>query len=150
MVCLAACFVVAAAAAPSAIVPGKGIRDAKLGMTQVQVRHMLGKPVTVVRGRNDFGPFTTLRFRGYSATFQPTTRLSFISTTSPRERTGRGVGVGSSFERLQRSHPSVTCDATAPATGSCWLGVWKPGRRVTVFSFDKGLIVRVGVGTVLD
>jgi len=119
-------------------------------MTQAQVRRELGKPVTVVRGRNDFGRFTTLRFNGYTTTFQPTSRLSFISTTSPRERTGRGIGVGATFARLQRAHPRVTCDATAPATGSCWLGVWKPGRRVTVFSFDKGLVDRVGVGTVLD
>lgn len=147
-ICLAAATV--AGAASAAIVPGRGIQGVNLGMTQAQVRRALGKPVSVVHGRNDLGRFTTLRFKGYSATFQPTSRLTYISTTSRRERTGRGVGVGSTYERLRRSHPRVTCDGTAPATGACWLGVWQPGRRITVFSFDKGLVERVSVGTVLD
>lgn len=138
----------AASAAP-AIRIGHGIAGVVLGMSQAAARAKLGKPVIVVHGKNDFGPYTELRYHGYVVDLQGNDRVTSIVTTLVREKTPAGIGVGSSWSQVRAKVPHVRCEGTA-TLGDCHVGRLLPGKTVTDFFIRDGKVSRVVVGVVLD
>ncbi len=138
-----------AAAASPAIVIGRGIAGVVLGMSQASVRAKLGLPVRVVHAKNEFGPYTEFRYRGYVVDFQNNDKVTSIVTTLAREQTPAGIGVGSTWSQVHSKVPGVHCQG-AQALGDCHVGDLLPGRRVTDFFFKAGKVNRVVVGLVLD
>ena len=138
-----------AGAAAAAIVPQRGIGGVSLGMSQLRVRAVLGPPARVVRGSNVFGRYTELRYRGLSVSFQGNAAATGIETTRRGERTGTGVGVGSTEAQVRRGVRGVRC-RTELGLRHCFVGRFLPGRRVTDFRLRRGRVVRVTVALVLD
>jgi hypothetical protein len=145
----AACCLAFAATATSAVVPQRSIGGVALGMSQAQVRSVLGKPTRVKRGRNDFGPFAQFFYRGYQVNFQGNDAVTQVETFLASERTARGVGVGSTRIQLRRAYPAMICEGPL-RTGFCHIGRYLPGKTVTDFFFRNGRVWRVGVGIVID
>lgn len=144
------CFVLALACSASAtILIGHGIAGVRLGMTQAAVRSKLGRPVRVVHAKNEFGPYTEFRYRGYVVDFQNNETVTSVVTTLAREKTPGGIGVGSTWGQVRRKVPHVRCEG-APVLGDCHVGQLLPGKTVTDFFFKNGKVARVLVGYVLD
>lgn len=149
-----ACVALALSAVPAGaaadVVPQRGIAGVDLRMTQAQVREAAGDPRTVVRGSNDFGSFVRWTFSDRVAVlFQGEERVTSVTTTGRRERTSRGVGVGSSERAVRRLVRGARC-RTEYGLRSCTVGRLLPGRRVTSFSIVRGRVSRVDVGFVID
>ena len=102
-----------AAAAPTSdalIRPGKAIGKARLGMSEADVRHALGRPLAVVRKRVGFGReevelqyadgYLFVHLRGPRSAL----RIVRIVTFQRSERTAAGVGVGSRERALLRAY----------------------------------------------
>jgi hypothetical protein len=135
--------------ASSAISVGRGIAGVRLGMRQALVRAKLGAPLRVVVGKNEFGTYTELRYRGYVVDFQNGSTVTSIATTLARERTTGGIGVGSLWSQVLARVKHVRCEGGA-ALGDCHVGDFLPGRTVTDFVVRRSRVVRVVVGYVLD
>lgn len=148
LVALAAALALPATAAGT-IVIGKGIGGVALGMSQAQVRARLGPPARVERGRNDFGPYVVLHYPTLTVRFQAVRGASSVSTTSPRERTPSGVGVGSTRAELRAKVPGIRCQREL-GVDHCWVGRFQPGRVVTDFLLRKDRVSRVTIGVVID
>jgi hypothetical protein len=143
---------------PLALAPGasalvqvdKGIAGARLGNTKAQVRAALGRPASVHNGTNDFGPFTTYRYRGgITVGFQGRTEVTSVSTTGRGDRTARGVGVGSRESTVRRRVRGVRCETVA-GTRSCHTHRFRIGEVITDFLIKHGRVTRVTVGRVID
>ncbi len=145
----AACALALAATAGATIVVNRGIGGVNIGMTQAQVRAKRGKPTKIVHGKNEFGPYTEYRYPGYTIDFQQNDTVTSIVTTSARERTPSGAGVGSTWAQVHAKVPHVQCSGS-PKLGECHVGSLLPGKRVTDFFFALGKVNRVVVGIVLD
>lgn len=143
------CVLALAGSAAATIVIGRGIAGVRLGMSQPAVRAKLGKPAKVVKAKNEFGPYTEFRFRGYVVDFQNNETVTSVATTLAREKTPAGIGVGSTWAQARRKVPHLTCTG-APALGDCHVGQLLPGHRVTDFFFKAGKVARVLVGIVID
>jgi hypothetical protein len=145
--------VVLAAAAPAAafIRPQKGMAGVRLDMTQQEMRDVLGTPMHVKQGANDFGPYTQFIYpHSITVTFQGNRRVTGISTKGRTEKTERGVGVGSPESAVRAKVGHVHCE-TIVHSRTCHVGSFKPGHRVTVFLISKsGRVSTVTVGFVLD
>jgi hypothetical protein len=151
---LALLAILAPLAAPTAasalIQVDKGIAGARLGNTRAEVRAALGRPVSIRNGANDFGPFTTFRYRGgISVNFQGRTEVTSVSTSGRGDRTARGVGVGSRESTVRRRVRGVRCETVA-GIRSCHTNRFRTGQVVTDFLIRRGKVTRVTVGRVLD
>ena len=133
---------VLAGTATPAIVIGRGIGGVVLGMRQAAVRAKLGRPVRVVHAKNEFGPYTEFRYRGYVVDFQSNLNVTAVVTTLARERTPAGVGVGSTWSQVRAKVPHVRCQGIAEL-GDCHVGDFLPGKTVTDFVFRHGKVSRV-------
>ena len=110
---------------------------------------MLGKPLAVIRRRNEFGPFTEYRYPFLLRVFfQGNERATAVETRGRRERTARGVGVGSTGAQVRRLVRGVRCEGGRD--GHCFVGSFRPGRRVTDFFLRGGRVARIVVGVVID
>jgi hypothetical protein len=108
---VAAAVASSASATESTIYPGVGIGKVKLGMTQAQVEHALGRHDFVnerssVNGAGylelgwDFGTWTVGLLRG---------RVVQVTTTLHAQKTVEGIGNGSTMRALLRVYPHVFC-----------------------------------------
>lgn len=135
-----------AAGAEATIALQHGIGGVRLGWTAAQVQAAKGDPVVMRAGRNEFGTFRQLVYRGLTVTMQGGDRVTAVSTRSRAERTNRGVGVGSTRAALRAAHPAVRC----PDSFHCVVGREEPGRTVTAFLTRAGVVRQVTVGYVID
>jgi hypothetical protein len=136
--------------AGAAIVVQKGIAGVRLGMSRAAVRAVLGTPLRVTHGANEFGAYTEYRYpRLLRVTFQGDLTVTAVSTAGRAERTAAGVGVGSPEADVRSSLPRARCE-TAGAFRHCYVGAFRPGARVTDFVLRRGLVARVTVGFVID
>ena len=148
---LSALILLLAPASASAIIQvDRGMAGARIDNTKAEVRAALGKPRRVITGTNPFGEFTEYRYRGQiRVLFQGGKRVSSVSTTGPGDRTRRGVGVGSTEQRVQNRVAGVTCESFG-GFRSCHTGDFSAGSRVTDFQIEDGRVSRVVVGIVID
>jgi hypothetical protein len=151
LVALVVAIVVGTAATASAtIVPQRGMAGVQLGASQANVRATLGKPLRIVRGRNEFGPYTEFRYPfALRILFQGNGGVSSIETRGRKERTAAGVGVGSTESEVRQRVANVRC-STLFGLRHCYVGSFRPGRRVTDFMLRNGRVTRIVVGFVLD
>lgn len=142
--------VVAASPATATIEPQRSIAGISVGMTGAQVRQVLGAPLATVRGSNDFGPYTQLRYPfRVVVTLQGRTRVTSVSTSGVRERTANGIGVGSTRAQVLARVRGARCESSF-GIARCYVGSFEPGTRVTDFLLEAGRVTRVTVGTVID
>jgi hypothetical protein len=138
-----------ASTAAATIVPQKGIAGVRIGMTKGKVRSVLGKPLSVKRGSNDFGRYTIFRYGRLQVLFQGNAAVTSVSTTRRSERTLSGVGVGSTEAQVEATVKGVKC-RTDSGFRHCYVGRFGAGQRVTDFSIKRGKVTRVDVGVVID
>jgi hypothetical protein len=147
----AAAVLALAGSAGGVIVPQKGMAGVRLGWTKDQVRSALGDPLRIVRGTNDFGPYTIFRYPyRVQVVFQGDVSATSVTTTGRHERTVSGAGVGSSESQLRALVPAVRCRTEGGVFRHCFYGRFEAGRRVTDFQIRDGLVRRVVVGFVID
>lgn len=150
--CLAVLSALIAAGPAAAVIrPQKGMAGARLGMTQTQMRDALGQPMRTKQDMNDFGPYTQFFYpHAITVTFQGNRRITGISTHGRREKTERGVGVGSREADVLAKVGHVRCETIAKSR-MCHVGRFEPGKRVTVFLISKkGRVATVTVSFVVD
>ncbi|HEY1596370.1 MAG TPA: hypothetical protein VGF74_13315 [Thermoleophilaceae bacterium] len=146
-----AVMLLAAAPAGAVIRPQKGMAGVRLGMSQTQMRDVLGEPSMAKQGDNDFGPFTQFIYpHSITVTFQGNRHVTGISTRGRTEKTERGVGVGSTEAAVKAKVGHVRCE-TISGKPTCHVGSFAAGHRVTVFLISKtGNVSTITVGFVLD
>lgn len=142
------------AAAGATIVPQKGMKGVRLGMTVEQVRDELGAPSRSAVVRHEIiGKVRELRYGLTVMTFGGTNdnaELNAISTTSTTERLANGIGVGSTRAAVARKVKGVRCEVVS-GFDHCSIGAFRAGRTVTDFHISKkGRVKRIVVGIVID
>jgi hypothetical protein len=152
--CGAALCLLAPAPAPAAIVPQQSIRGVALGMDVAAVRAELGSPDRFRFVRHEIlGRVREWRYGLTRVTFNSTrldAQVIAVETRSRKERTARGVGVGSRRETVRRRVPGVRC-LVEFSYDHCFVGAWRPGQVVTDFAIDRrGRVSRVVLGRVID
>jgi hypothetical protein len=150
--CLAVLSALATAVPAAAVIrPQKGMAGARLGMTQTQMRGVLGQPTRTKQGMTDSGPYTQFFYpHAITVTFQGNRRITGISTHGRTEKTERGVGVGSRETDVQAKVGHVHCETIGHAR-TCHVGRFEAGRRVTVFLISKkGRVATITVSFVVD
>ena len=149
-----AVLIVVPAASEATIVPQRSIKGVKLGDSLSDVRGRLGKPDAVIFNRNPIiGRVRTykygLTYVGFNGAGADAT-VDAISTASRKERTSKGVGVGSPRAQVASRVPGVKC-AVEFGVDHCYVGTFRAGTRVTDFRIGStGRVARVVVGFVLD
>src|SRR5918997_1742610 len=121
--------------APSALAViqlDRGIAGARIDNTKTEVRAALGKPRGVTKRDGEFGPTTEYRYGGGIRVLFLRNRVTLVGTTGPGDRTNRGVGVGSTEQRVLNRVPGVDCE-TFDTTRICSRGAEEPGERGTFF-----------------
>ena len=149
---LIAAFAVAAAAGPAwgAIVPNRSIAGVALGMSQAKVRGLLGPPQRIIRRPSEITVTDTeFRYPRLIVVFADGGGASFVQTTRTRERTRRGIGVGSTEAAVVGGVGDVAC-ATEAGRRSCHTRDFLPGVALTRFDIRSGVVWRVSVGIVVD
>jgi len=144
----------AGSAAAGSLVPQGSIRGLKVGMTYSQVRTKLGKPSTNrLTTHPILGPTRTLTYGQLTVTVDGRAGTSLVSammTVSRYDRTGAGLGVGSTEAQLRAGLKGLRCE-TDLGYRTCRLGILRPGRLVTDFSISGGgKVKRITLGRVVD
>ena len=128
----------------------RGIAGARIGNSKAEVRAALGTPRQVIRRNTDFGRSTTFTYRGaLRVTFLAGAGVTLASTKGPGDRTGKGVGVGSTEQDVLDDVPGVTCRSVEGAR-LCQRGAQDVGERGTVFFIKGGVVTRVDVVVLID
>ncbi|MGE4425988.1 MAG: hypothetical protein AB7G37_06015 [Solirubrobacteraceae bacterium] len=151
-----AVILLAPGVASAAIVPGSSIAGVRIDATDATVRDRLGtprrisRPVSEIHGQR----ITIYRYAGLTVTFGPgpaaERRVTSLSTTSRRQRTSKGVRVGSRRSLLRRAYPNLTCEPVGRRS-VCWRGRAEPGRKVTTFFLStRNRVTRIDVGRIID
>lgn len=149
-VCAAlAAGIVPAAVAHAEIVSQKSIAGVELGASQIEVREAVGNPDRLVDGENSFGPYTELRYPKMSVFFQDDADATVaVRTTDPKEKTAKGVGVGSSASAVKKKVRGAKCKLRG-RRGTCTVGRSRRGRPRTIFTVRRGKVTAVELEQVL-
>ncbi len=147
VVCLAA--LVGTEAAQAKIVLQSSISGIKLGMTRAEVRDRV-EPSKIVRGRNEFGPYTIFQYFRLRVTFQGNDGATAVSTTRWNQETPAGIHVRSTESQLRAAYPGARCRTEFGNFRHCWIGRFEAGRRVTDFRISAGRIRSILIGFVID
>jgi hypothetical protein len=141
----------AGATADDRLVPQQGIAGVRLGMTQAQVRAIVGAPRRAERGATEIAPYLTWHYRTYTVTFVGGrgARVTGMETRSRAERTATGVGVGSTRREVVAGIRGARC-LREFGYDHCYVGRWVPGGRITDLALRNGRVTRVYVGFVID
>jgi hypothetical protein len=147
-------LLLAVPAAQARIVVQQSIKGIRLGRTVSQVRARLGPPDRIVFRRDPIqGRVRVYAYGLTRASFSPgdaSARVNVITTRSRRERTARGVGVGSRRAQVAARVRGVRCRVEF-GVDHCFVGSFVPGRRVTDFRIGPtGRVRSVTVGFVID
>ena len=146
----AAFFGALAAPAVGTVVLQQGIAGVRIQMTRDQVKSVLGKPRGVKTGHNTFGRYIQYRYPKLLVVFQGLKTVTAVYTSRSKERTPSGIGVGSTKAQVKAKVPGVHC-RTGIDAHFCYVGVIKPGRRVTVFQLNgANRVAQLEVGLVVD
>jgi hypothetical protein len=138
----------AATAAPSRnalVQPGRGIGRVTLGMTQAQVRGVLGRHRYVAKRRTlGFGQqYVELQweYATWTAGFQGRPgrmRAVMIGTTLHSQRTRSNLGTGSRIRDIVRVYPRATCSGWvglgSDSSKETWIVVRHPSGARTIFA----------------
>ncbi len=100
-----------AATAQATVVIGQSIAGVKLGDSKAQVRKTLGKP-----SRTDPSDFFYPTSVGLRVHFKGG-RVDGILSTSKKQKTSKGITIGSSSAAVKAAYPSAKC-STGPLGGS--------------------------------
>jgi hypothetical protein len=142
-----------AGAAEARVLPGTGMKGVTIGMTLKQVRDRLGAPDKMAFPRSEImGRYRVYRYglTRISMELASPGRVFSLDTTSPRERTASGVGVGSTEAQVLRGVSGAKC-LVEFGYRHCYAGRWEPGRIVTDFPISQtGRVKRITVGRVID
>lgn len=137
------------------VVPQTSIRAIQLGMGPERVLELMGrKPDTTKTQAHPIVERTkTVSWGGLRVVYdgvKPGARVISISTTSRRDRTVRGVGVGSAEETVRQRVSGVSC-RTEYGYRRCSIGKPLAGNAVTDFAISrKGRVMRISLSRVLD
>ncbi len=137
------------ACADARLVPHRGMAGIALGMAPSKVRAVLGRPLAVIHRKNEFGPYTVFVYPRVSVSFQGNSTVTNLRTFSRAERTRNGAGIGTTERELRRKVRGLRCK-TEFGFRHCWLGAFRPGRRVTNFMIARGRVTRIEIGYVID
>jgi len=157
-VLIAACAMALAASAASArvqsLIPQKSLGGLKIGMVASQVRGVVGKPDSnKIVNHPLMGKTRQMKFGLVEVTFRGTASSATVvnlSTTSRKERTSGGIGVGSSEKALKSKLTGERC-VTELGYRHCYIGKRSAGFVVTDFSISKsGRVTRITLGLVID
>lgn len=150
-----------AGAAPAAdagippVIPQTSIRAIQLGMGPERVLELLGRrPDTTSTEAHPIVERTkTVTWGGLRIVYDGVksgARVISVSTTSRRDRTVRGVGVGSTEDTVRRRVAGVSC-RTEYGYRRCSIGKPLAGNAVTDFAISrKGRVTRISLSRVLD
>jgi hypothetical protein len=141
---------------------GKGIGKVQLGMTMPAVRRALGRRHDIVNRRQNFGArgrylelawefpgaswdtpvVWNVGFRSWSR--RGTLRVVRVSTTTPRQRTPKGLGVGTRSRNLARAYRDATCVLrfNELSDDGVFIVIDAPGAGMTVFEVAEKPPVR--------
>jgi hypothetical protein len=134
------------------IVPQVGIAGVRLLVTEAQLRELLGPPVRTIRRKPEIlGRSRELVYRGLRFTFPGWSggNAIAIQAESPRYRTRKGVGVGSTESAAAAGLSGERC-STSGDVRSCVIGQELPGRTVTLLRVRDGKVSSVLIGIVID
>jgi hypothetical protein len=130
----------------------KGVTGAHIGMTKAHVKANLGAPKRIKRRVSDFGPLVEYRYGRLKVVFADGgRRVTWLATTRKRERTGKGIGVGSARADVETLVPGVVC-ANLGTVGTCDVGdTDTAGSRITTFWLnDNDVVSRVQIYVVFE
>jgi len=133
---------VPAAGAHAEIVSQKSIAGVELGASQIEVREAVGNPDRLVDGENSAGPYTEFRYPKMSVFFQDDADASAVRTTDPKEKTAKGIGVGSSASAVKKKVGGARCKLRG-RKGTCTVGRNRRGRPRTIFTVRRGKVTAV-------
>ncbi len=130
-----------ASSAEARVVVNRSIAGISPGLTPKQVRARLGRPGRVNRaGRAIIGyHYDAPRLKLFVSFALRTHRADAVGTSSGRQRTGRGIGIGSRRGAVRRSY-RVRCTRYSCTT--------RPSRSgtTTSFNFSNGRVSGIGLG----
>lgn len=152
---LVALALLPAATADASVVVGQSIAGVKLGDDPAAVRDALGKPTSTKTQKDAIlGTVTFLRFGLTTVLLGPGSGADAatisIRTTSTKQRTKSGVGVGTSLTALKSKVSGVSCNKITGGLGLCSVGKALPGRVVTDFRIKHGKVAEIDLGRVID
>ncbi len=140
-------------AATSKIVVAKSVRGIKLNMTKEQVIAILGPADKAQSWYNEITFVTDLHYGLTEVQIDGNGLVFDVSTTSPKVRTAKGLGVGTAATEVEAAFPNGDCDkAGFKLTGiygsSCWThgyaGIEGPGgaddRQWSAFDLFHGKV----------
>jgi len=139
-------------AAQASVVTQKSIRGIALSDSLRKVHDKLGKPDATAyykseilgKVRSDRFGLTTVRYDGTGTS----AKVVQVDTRSPKERTAKGIGLGSTRAEALAKVPGLSCEDSPLA---CSIGEFVAGAKVTTFYFnEKGVVREISIGRVID
>ncbi|MTD43120.1 hypothetical protein GKE82_02060 [Conexibacter sp. W3-3-2] len=152
---LTAAGALAATPAGADLVVQQSLAGISPGMTRAQVEAVLGAPQRVTTRPDDImGSYDELRYGLTTVSISGGEEGSVfsISTTSKKQRTSSGVGVGTTEKTLRRKVRGLRCSTYAGRFRICMVGRLTPGQTVTDFRIGKTSkkVVSIQLGLVID